>query len=386
MGRPGEVSNAAYRRVVDQAKSAGSATHKGEERDRAGLGLHELVDPKGFGVIRRSISWLEPTGKLFKLLRGVAMLVTRRLDTTGSMQENVAIAFECLPDTYEYLKKVPNAPLDRYDAQMITEIFGDVKDRYVLCRSQAEVDERIAEQMTLMVPEGGGHGNHGEDPQYGLFGSAYLTAADINKYGLKSYDFTITDEPARDRLNIDTLIRVFGEEVMAKVKENGFEMSKDELPTTKQIITDLSTRAHVFLLLVGDREDAAQYWPTVISRDRIIKIPNTKLLPYYETAIIGLTEGTLTLQNLESFLVNDAKLGKAHASEVKRNIAGIPLGAQAVLPNFGLLPKRSDMFAKKGDLWPIGHPNFTGNASVADDAGDDKSKKKKKKKEGAGWL
>lgn len=388
MGRD-RLSNAAYSRVADEAKAAGSATHKGEERHRQGKGLHELVDPAGFGVIRRSISWLEPTGKRFKLLRGVAMLEETRLDTTGSMGGNVNIAMRVLPKTHDLLAKVPHAVLGRYDVQMITSIFNDAKDQYILNRSQAELDERIAEQMTYMLPEHGGAGNGGEDPQYGLFGAAYLTAADINKYGLKSYDFTITDEPARNFVTLDNLIRVFGPDVMAKVKENGHVVSEGELPSTKQIIADLLKRAHAFLLLVETGSGGAGYWPTVISKDRIIMIESVEWLPYIKAAIIGLTEGVLTLQSLEEFLIEDAKLSKSVAASIKRAVAGIPIGAQATLPNFGLLPKKDDMFAQKGDLWPIGHQNFTGNASAADDEDgdqDQKAGKKKKKKQGAGWL
>ncbi|MCX6795502.1 MAG: hypothetical protein NT165_02110 [Candidatus Falkowbacteria bacterium] len=216
---PGSSEN--LRKFYRETTSKGSATKAAEQRIEAGIGLHEYVDPKGNGVIRRSISWLEPDGKGgFFLFRGTAILVENRLDSTGSMKGNVKVAMRVLPQTIRLLKEVPGAVLDRYDVQIITGIFGDVVDKFILCRSQAEFDERIAEQMTHLFPEGKG-GDETEDPQFGLFGAAYLTAATIRELGLKGYDFTITDAPGRDYVSMENLERVFGPEVLEKTKENG---------------------------------------------------------------------------------------------------------------------------------------------------------------------
>lgn len=349
MGRP-TLSSESYKRVKDEASSAGSATHKGEQRHKEGKGLHELVDPKGYGVIRRSLSWLEPKGKHFELLRGIAMLEETRLDSTGSMGNNVEIAMDVLPKTYDLLAKGKNAVLGRYDTQMITAIFGDVVDSYVLCRSQAEMDDRIAEQMTLMVPEGGG-GDGTEDPQYGLFGGAYLTNTSISQYGLKHYDFTITDAPARTKLSLETLKRVFGESVLEKTQENGFKIDSKNLPTTKEVVRDLLKIAHAFVLIVGS--DAVDFWTDIYGHDRVVTIPEVKFLPEVKAAIIGLTEGVLTLQNLEEFLVKDAHLSIENAKHIKRAVAGIPIGSQAVLENFNKIPLKGEIFAAKGDIWPM---------------------------------
>lgn len=351
MGRP-RLSEDTYRRVADEAESEGSSTFKGEQRHKEGKGLHELVDPKGFGVIRRSLTVYEPEGDRFKATQGIAMLEETRLDTTGSMGNNVDIAMKVLPKTYDLLAKIDGAVLGRYDVQMITAIFGDVVDDYVLCRSQAEMDERIAEQMTLMVPEGGG-GDSDEDPQYGLFGAAYLTKAVINEYGLKYYDFTVTDARGRDRLSLETLKRVFGESVLEKVTENGYQVKAKDLPTTKQVVGDLLKNAHAFLLQVGSDSEVARFWKNIYGRDRVVTLSDTKLLPEVKAAIIGLTEGVLTLQTLEEFLITNAKLSKTEASEIKRAVAGIPIGAQSILPNFDKIPMEGSIFAQKGDLWPV---------------------------------
>jgi hypothetical protein len=351
MGRP-TLSSTAYEKVYKEAKASGSTTSKGEQRHKEGHGLHELVDPKGFGVIRRALTWYEPKDLLFTLLRGVAMLEETRLDTTGSMGRNVDVAMEVLPKTYDLLKKIPNAVLGRYDVQMITSIFGDVVDDYVLCRSQAEMDERIAEQLTLMVPEGGG-GDSDEDPQYGIFGGAYLTQADINLYGLKYYDFTVTDARGRQKLSSETLKRVFGETVFEKVKENGFKVKENALPNLTQIVKDLLNNAHAFVLLVGGNSGVRSFWEGVYSKERVITLPRTELLPEVKAAIIGLTEGTLTLDTLEDFLIKEAKCSKEDAKSIKRAVAGIPIGAQMEAENFDKIPLAGTLFKEKRDLWPM---------------------------------
>lgn len=351
------LSKDAYKRVFEETKERGSSTYSGKQREKEGLGLHELVDPKAFGVIRRSLSWYDPVpGDLFKLLRGVAMLEETRLDTTGSMGNNVDVAMRVLLKTYELYKKVQNPVLGRYDVQMITAIFGDVCDKYVLCRSQAEKDERIAEQMTHMVPEGQG-GDTTEDPHYGIFGGAYLTSADINRYGLKYYDFTITDAPTRDTFSPHTLKRVYGEEVFDKLKENGFEMNESNLPNLKQVVKDLQKKAHAFVLLVGDGE--REHWEEYYPKEMIIVLPKighnepTEFLSEIKASIIGLTEGTLTLQTIEEFLVNDAHRSKEEAKIIKRAVAGIPIGAQTMFENFDKIPLAGTLFKAKRDLFPM---------------------------------
>lgn len=391
MGR-GVLSEVAYRGVAEKAKKEGSATFAGEQRRREGKGLHPLVDPSGYDVIRRSLSWLEPEGDHFVLLRGVSILEETRLDTTGSMGNNVEIAMAVLPKTYKLLATGSRAVLKRYDVQMITSIFGDVVDDYVLCRSQAEMDERIAEQMTLMYPEHGG-GDHPEDPQYGLFGGAYLTSNSINQYGLKGYDFTISDAPGRHRLSHETLVRIFGKTVFEKVAENGYQINEKNLPDTSEVVQDLLKRTHAFFLQVGPDSAANRFWTQVFGKERVVVIPRTELLPEAKAAIIGLTESTLDLQNLEDFLLSEvsvtgedfvikgsSKLNRQEVVSIKRAVAGIPISAQAALPNFSKIPLKGAEFAKKGDVWPIGYDS-EGNPEAASE----KKPNKKKKKEDM-WL
>jgi hypothetical protein len=348
MGRD-TFSLAAYNQTMSGAHQAGSHTYRGEERQRSGLGLDPLVDPAGNGLIRRSLARKDKleSGQ-WEMTIGTPMLVETLLDTTGSMGHNVRIALDVLPLTYDLLKESVRAVLGRYDLQMITAIFGDVRDRYILNRSHAEMGGKIAEQMTMLLPEGGGAGNGKEDPQYGLFAAAYLTAAETNGYDLKTYHFSISDEPLYPNYDIATLHRVFGETVFEKVKENGHSIVETELPDVVQVVN----RAHIFFLMVGDRKDVYRQWSELYGEDRVVMLPNVSLLPQVQAAIIGLTEGVIDLQSIEAFLL-ESGVSAANAKLIARSVSRIPIGAQALLPNFDKIPKAGDVFAEKTDLWPV---------------------------------
>jgi hypothetical protein len=349
----------------------GPVTARAAQQAHATGKLNPLVDPQGFGVIRRSLRRLEQQDNKFWLLTvGTPMPIESRLDTTGSMADNVDIAFRVLPNAFEQCAEV----LPGYDLQVATGIFGDVVDHFVLCRPQFEMEaDKIVQQLTLMVPEGHG-GDAPEDPHYGLFGAAYLTATYIQEIGLKGYDFTIGDETAHDRLDESQLIRIFGPEVFDKLAENGQQINRRELPTNREIVQDLLKRAHAFFLQVGNQGETTRYWTEVFGPGRVVKLPATELVPQVQATIIGLTEGTLDLEGVPAFLKH-ANVDATVAKLIARSVANIPIGAQAALPNFSKRPQKGDLFEKKADLWPV-------------EAGDKpaKSDKAGKKKDGLEWL
>ena len=346
-------------------------TRRAEQESMRTGELNPLVDPKGFGVIRRSLPRLEKQNDgLWRLTVGTPVPIETRVDTTGSMGGNVDVAFRVLPRMYELCCEV----LPGYDLQIATGIFGDVCDRFVLCRPQFEMTaEKIVEQLTLMVPERLG-GDTPEDPQYGLFGAAYLTAAHINRLGLMGYDFTVSDAPGRDRLDERQLKRIFGDDVFEKVTENGHRITARDLPSTKEVVQDLLGRAHSFLvtggkkqkatrnsvfgqahaffLQVGNDRETTHFWTNVFGADRVVVLPDTELLPQVQATIIGLTQGTLALDQVTEFLTRN-NVSAADAGKIVRSVANIPIGAQAAMPNFSKRPQKGDLFREKTDEWPI---------------------------------
>jgi len=328
----------------------GPATKRAEQSARETGKLNPLVDPAGYGVIRRSLPRFEKQDSgLWLLTVGTPMPIEARVDTTGSMGGNVDVAIRVLPRSYELCSGV----LPGYDLQIAIGIFGDVTDRFVLCRPQFEMTaEKIVEQLTLMVPERAG-GDVPEDPQYGLFGAAYLTSAYINQIGLKRYDFTISDSPAHNLLDKRELTRIYGDEVFAKAAENGYNINPNDLPAIDDVVHDLLITAHTFFLQVGSHEETTRFWTNMFGSERVVVLPSTELLPQVEAVIIGLTEGTLELVQVEEFL-RENNVGRVDAESIARSVVNIPIGAQAALPNFIKRPRKGDFFREKTDLWPLG--------------------------------
>lgn len=346
---------------------SGPATQRAQEQIRRTGKLDPLVDPAEYGVIRRSLLRFEqqPNG-LFKLTIGCSMPVEIRLDTTGSMGDNVDRALKVLPDQYDLCSQF----LPGYDVHMAIGIFGDCADDFVLCRPQFEMlAHKIVEQLTLMNPEHGGAGNGGEDPHYGLFGGAYLVAAYANRIGLKGYDFTISDEPARDYLSERELIRVFGKDVFDKVEANGFTIDRNDLPSTEEVVQDLLKRAHAFFLEVDSyhRSRTHEFWNRMFGPERVIDLPRIELLPQVQAAIIGLTEGTLSLSDVSSFLAEAPDVSKDEVKAIENSVANIPIGAQVALREGIRVPQKGDLFRSKTDLWPIDPSQVSETTAVASD-------------------
>jgi hypothetical protein len=353
MGRQA-FSRAAFDAAVNARTKAGqSATARGQETVRRTGKLDPLVDPAEFNVIRESRIRLEQREDgLWVVLVGAPTPVEYRVDTTGSMNDNVDRVLRVLPHLCEPVAEV----LPGRDPHYCASIFADVVDDFPLCRGQFEMlADRMVNQLTLMHPEGGGGGNGGEDPQLGLFGATYLTKAYFQQIGLRSFDFTLTDEPSHDHLTVGLLERVFGPNVMEKVKENGYEMDARNLPTISEMVAEMLKRVHGFCLLIGNRGDARRCWLDLYGRDRVVFFGDDiriEYAPQTMAAIIGLTEGTLDLQTAIDFLASH-EVEKGVARKIVNAISGIPIGAQTVLPNFGRIPKKGDLFAAKTDLWPI---------------------------------
>jgi hypothetical protein len=378
MGRA-TFSRAAYTGATAALMSSGRATtHAAEERVREGKGLHEYVDLRQ-SIIKRSLSFKEPAGSQFKLLRGIAMPIIDLLDTTGSMGSNVDIAMKVLPDTYEHLAQKPYAVLKDYDVHSATAIFGDYQtDPHVLQFSQFEFDERIGEQMGYMSPFRRGGGNGHENPEYGLYQAAFLVDAHLWNYGLKGYLFLTTDEPGAEKLTRTGMDNVYGDTDEQRIALDdaltemggklGYSLTHKDLVTSKFIVSEMLKRWHGFVLQID-----ADEWPTTtrymndrFGAERVVRVYNSSLLPLYKTAIIGLTEGVYDLEGTV-LMLRAAGASEKDAQKITEHVSGIPIGAQAELrarlPHS--LPKAGDLFAQRADLWPTTVPAETSKKKSA---------------------
>jgi len=197
-----------------------------------------------------------------------------------------------------------------------------------------------------------------------------LTATYIQRIGLMGYDFTASDAPAHTRFDESQLRRIFGAEVFEKAAENGHPINIQDLPTIKEVVKDLLKRAHAFFLQVGKSDYTTHFWTQIFGAERVVIMPSTELMPQTQAAIIGLTEGTLDLQQVQEFLQH-ANVSESDAKKIARSVAGIPIGAQAALPNFSKRPKIGDLFKEKTDPWPIGSTQVAEESSSEATSGDE---------------
>ncbi len=334
------------------------ATRRAEQQAKRTGKLNPLVDPAHYNPRRSLISFVERPDGLFTVGVGLPVPIETRLDTTGSMGGNVDEALKVLPDLYELACKM----LPGCDPHLAIGIFGDVSDDFVLCRPQFEMTaDKIVGQLTMMVPERRG-ADFPEDPHYGLFGSAYLTAAYINRIGLKGFDFTVSDAPARSHLDSGTIRRSFGDNVDEVAAANGHEVPANTLLDTKDVANDLLKQTHAFFLQVSEGygyrdhydKHTSRFWAEILGSERVVLLPRIELLPQVQASIIGLTHGTLTLQELEPFL-REAGVEARDADAIVRSVANIPIApyTENELDALARAPKLGDVFRTKTDLWPM---------------------------------
>jgi len=370
------LSQTSYRSVRDHVTRGGTqrASAGAEQRIRQGQGLDPLVDPKGLphlGPVRMSLPRFEPQGDYWLLANGLAMAIETLLDTTGSMGDNVEIAFDNLPEDYTMLTGGKRPILGRYDVQICNAIFNDIEDydTALLARSQFEMAEKIPMQLAMLPHGRNGCSNGKEDPQFGLFAAAYLTDASINKWGLKSYHFTVSDEPVYTTIDTRVVRSLFGSDVFDRINELGkFQLDEGHMPDTAKAIKDLQENAHAFFLQVGRRPDVRAQWRELYGDQHFIEIGTTEELHFYKAVLIGLTEGVLDLESAVEFMKSQ-KLGADEAKRIVDAVAHIPLGAQTWAERFDTIPLAGAIFASKTDTEPL-DPDSVGLVAVAAESDD----------------
>lgn len=336
-------STTSYRRARRDygVTSDTGVTKKAEEQARKSGHLSEIVDP-AVDPIRRSMIRLNPyQNKQWIVTVGCPMDIEVSCDTTSSMGGEVDTEMAVLPDLYGEVAKV----LPGYDPQLCLGIFGDVCDDFVMCRPQFEMEApKIVNYLKEMAPQRAG-GDSPEDPQYAMFARAYLTDTYMNRIGLKGYHFTVTDATCHERLNCKDIQRIFGKEIF----DNELKNMDGAIPTMNAMIKELKRKTHQFILVIDAYDSTVGFWQDLCGENSVIEISSTRQLPAVISAIIGLTEGTLDIGDL------DQHLGEYCSTRLIRELSRIEIGAQAKLRHQlpHPVPQKGDIFASKGDTWPL---------------------------------
>lgn len=326
-----------------------SVTHEAEVRSQSGLGLDPSVDPKTHGATRESVDvLLKQADKSYLLTHGIALAYKTDGDLTGSMGDNINQFFKMLPRTQRLLVG-RGAILERYDVHFCTGGIQDERDRHPYMISEFERDNLIEAQMAKIVPERDGY-DPIEDYQLGLFYAGERIKASILRYGLKGYYNIVGDMYGRDYLEPRLAKRVFGLDVQ-------------RIPTG-DLAKKVLEKWHAFFLQVGTLSDTSEWWADLFGKERVVKLPTIEMLADVQACITGLTEGILDLQNLEDYLVNVAKVpSKSAARAITDAVSGIPIRAQADLPNFNKIPLAGTQVSDPEELYPDSAAKTGGKAS-----------------------
>jgi hypothetical protein len=320
--------------------------------------IHPYVDAsKNRGSHNAMIPGEEPG--VFVLVNGIALPFLNMFDGTGSTAHWLEEFFLSAERQYKLL----DGARPRYNTQLASAMVQDVCDRNPVVQiSQFESDERSAEQVRLLQPDGNGCDST-EDYDLGLVMGQFIYADIWTFYELKGY-FTLTaDEIGRGSVR------------KADVKKLGQSLDQiqggDRLETSA-ICQHLLTKWHFFYLQVPSQGSqmiryTTDWWNDVLGSGRVIKVQDPRLLAEVRAGLVYVTEALHpTREGLAEFLRGGSKQQNAadldtiwrmvHAAEEH-------FGAQAQLPGYQDIPRPGDVFAHYRHAWPIGHPREAENVT-----------------------
>lgn len=346
----------AYESTVKRMRDAGEGVHdRGEQVLRQTGKVDPLVDVMGGQKRVSRNAFAQIDGKPV-LTRGVSLPVLTAFDGTGSMGGNVAKAFEAIGRLFTVLQPLSS----RVNVQIASSVWQDVCDwedyGYPTIQvSQFESDERVAEQMRLLLPAKAG-GDTTEDYQLGLLYTLRQVETDWQEYyGLKPYLIVVADEVGRDEIRPSTAKKHLGIELQSTV-------------TTVEVCRQLLRSWQVFYLNVGGGDGSpssrvTSWWSRLLGPGRVIEVPNRSLefLAELQAGLVWVGETAQpTRDGLASFLLaggQNRAIDRRQAEWVWDLLqpASQHFGAQTRLPNHSRLPKRGDVFAHYRDPYPPTH-------------------------------
>ena len=275
--------------------------HKELTTSRATLPVEEVfrrrnLDPK-----------MNPFGVQFRESRDSAahpdsIGIIFALDETGSMG-NIP------PDLAQ--RELPSFMQLVLDGNFVKDpqvLFGGIGDALMgeeaPCQvGQFESEAGLMDQwLTALYLERLGGGNIGESYDLFLYWAARHTSMDcFEKRGRKGYLFVTGDEPIFSTVSAAAVKRYIGDEIARDIP-------------IKEIIAEVSKTFHVFYL-IPDRQRAGSCerpWKNVLG-DRVITMETYKDTCAVAATLIGITEGTVTLDELPAKLTSLGKGDQANS-------------------------------------------------------------------------
>ncbi|WP_233608066.1 hypothetical protein [Nocardia stercoris] len=275
--------------------------------------VHTSLDPAGVAV-RESRDSAD---------HGASLPIAVLFDVTGSMGRVPRIMQEKLSKLHGLLQRKGYAD----DPQIMFGAIGDADtDRAPLQVGQFESDNRMDDQLRLILLEGGGGGQKSESYELAAYFMARHTAADAwDKRGRKGYLFIVGDELNKPRLSARHVRSVLGDAVAQDI-------------SVPSIYRELSDRWHVHYVLPNQSAyytdpEIAEHWQGLLG-ERFLRLDDPAAVCELIALTIGITEDRV---DLGAGLADLRDIGSpAEAEAVGKALA--PLGAVARNRSVGVLP------------------------------------------------
>ncbi|APA98139.1 hypothetical protein [Nocardia seriolae] len=260
---------------------------------RAAKGLDDF----GYTADMRSVPWdkwkahptLDPRGVGMRESRdsadhGSSLPIAVLFDVTGSMGRVPRVMQEKLAKLHGLLQRKGYAE----DPQILFGAIGDAdSDRVPLQVGQFESDNRMDEQLRLILLEGGGGGQKSESYELAAYFIARHTVTDAwEKRGTKGYLFIVGDELNKKRLTARHVREVIGDDVRSDIKVDS-------------IYRELADRWHVHYILpnqssyYGDPE-IAEHWQGLLG-ERFLRLNDPAAVCELIALTIGIAEDRVDL-------------------------------------------------------------------------------------------
>ncbi|WP_433566378.1 hypothetical protein ACQP1O_14895 [Nocardia sp. CA-151230] len=260
---------------------------------RAAKGLDDF----GYTADMRSVPWdqwkahptLDPFGVGKRESRdsddhGNSLPIAVLFDVTGSMGRVPRIMQEKLVKLHGLLQRKGYAE----DPQILFGAIGDAdSDRVPLQVGQFESDNRMDEQLRLILLEGGGGGQKSESYELAAYFIARHTATDAwDKRGRKGYLFIVGDELNKKRLAARHIRTVVGDDV-------------DRDISVESIYRELADRWHVHYILPNQSSyyrdpEIAEHWQGLLG-ERFLRLDDPAAVCELIALTIGIAEDRIDL-------------------------------------------------------------------------------------------
>lgn len=359
-------SSKAHEETVERMRTRKEKVHdRGKKVYEETGAMDPLVSVKDGAIRRSKFAWMKNDDGTFTLVNGYKRPYMFASDTTGSFAHAIEAAFAAAPKIYAML----DGNRKGHQMDFSFSVAQDRDDPHdVIQVPQFESDERFANHMRLLIPDGNG-GDTPEDYDLLIWYAANQVKADLFRYGGKGFFTLLLDAPGRGVVEAALVEEYLGCKLQHDVD-------------TKVAWEQLMRKFHAFVVLHEPTEGAHRFWKQTVGPGRLILAPSKDLIAEVQSGLVHVTD-TLepTAESLYKFFRaggQGSKLSRADSDRIWQSYvdAGVPFGAD---PKLGIeLPKPGDIFAKMTDKWPIGHPRAEENATapLAEELDDEPSTKK----------